>query len=130
MADLVLINASVWTGNPRQARAEAVAMRGDNIYKVGTTREIRRLAGAGTAVVDLEGALVLPGFIDSHTHFLAGGFALKSLEAGTPGAARNSPRGWPPRPEASEKGNGLSTATGTISNGTRRSCPGRSGSTP
>ena len=80
MVDLVLINGSVWTGNPRQARADAVAVRGDKIYKVGTTGEIRALARDGAAVVDLKGALVLPGFIDSHTHFLAGGFALKSLQ--------------------------------------------------
>ena len=80
MVELVLINGSVWTGNLRQARAEAVAVRGDKIYKVGTTGEIRALVRDGAAVIDLEGALVLPGFIDSHTHFLAGGFALKSLQ--------------------------------------------------
>jgi predicted amidohydrolase YtcJ len=79
MVDLVLINGSVWTGNPRQPWAEALAVRGEKIFKVGTTAEIRKLAGEGVTVVDLKGGLVLPGFIDSHTHFLAGGFALKSL---------------------------------------------------
>jgi predicted amidohydrolase YtcJ len=80
MVDLVLINGSVWTGNPRQAWAEAVAVRGEEIFRVGTTAEIRKLAAKGVTLVDLEGGLVLPGFIDSHTHFLAGGFALKSLQ--------------------------------------------------
>jgi predicted amidohydrolase YtcJ len=79
MADLVLINGSVWTGNPAQPWAAAVAVRGEKIFRVGTTAGIRKLAGEGTAVVDLKGGLLLPGFIDAHTHFLAGGFALNSL---------------------------------------------------
>jgi predicted amidohydrolase YtcJ len=80
MADLVLFNAKVWTGNPAQPWAEAVAVRGGTIWQVGTTRDIRELAGGkGTASYDLHGALVLPGFNDAHTHFLAGGFALKSV---------------------------------------------------
>lgn len=80
MVDLVLVNGKVWTGVEAQPWAEAVAVRGEKIYAVGTTAEARRLAGAGTKTVDLGGALVLPGFIDSHTHFLAGGFALKSIQ--------------------------------------------------
>jgi predicted amidohydrolase YtcJ len=80
MVDLVLLNGSVWTGNPRRPWAEAVAVRGEKIFRVGTTAEIRKLGAAGVTLVDLEGGLVLPGFIDSHTHFLAGGFAMKSLQ--------------------------------------------------
>jgi len=79
MADLVLMNARVWTGSPGRPWAEAVAVRGDRIFAVGMTVEVRKLAPAAKSV-DLGGALVLPGFIDSHTHFLAGGFALKSLD--------------------------------------------------
>ncbi|HYA49489.1 MAG TPA: amidohydrolase [Burkholderiales bacterium] len=79
MVDLVLINASVWTGDPQQPWAEAVAVRGERIFRVGRAAECRKLAGEGTAVVDLGGGLVLPGFIDSHTHFLAGGFTLSSV---------------------------------------------------
>jgi len=80
MVDLVLINGTVWTGNPRQPWAEAVAVRGEKIFRVGTTAEVRKLAAGGVAVVDLEGGLLLPGFIDSHTHFLAGGFSLSSVQ--------------------------------------------------
>ncbi|HUT07630.1 MAG TPA: amidohydrolase [Candidatus Latescibacteria bacterium] len=80
MVDLALINAKVWTGDPGRPWTEAVAVRGDKIFAVGTTAEIREMAPSGTKTVDLGGALVLPGFIDSHTHFLAGGFALKSLQ--------------------------------------------------
>src|SRR4030065_2055812 len=78
MADLVLVNRSVWTVNPAQPWAEAVAIDGDRISRVGRTADIKKLAGKKTRVIDLKGALVLPGFIDSHTHFLEGGFSLSS----------------------------------------------------
>jgi predicted amidohydrolase YtcJ len=80
MADLALLNGKVWTGDPGRPWAEAVAVRGDKIFAVGTTAEVRKLASGAANIVDLGGALVLPGFIDSHTHFLAGGFALKSIQ--------------------------------------------------
>ena len=80
MADLVLVNGKVWTGSAARPWAEAVAAQGGRILAVGTTAELRALAGPGTKLVDLGGSLVLPGFIDSHTHFLAGGFALKSIQ--------------------------------------------------
>ncbi|MGZ5488090.1 MAG: amidohydrolase, partial [Candidatus Aminicenantales bacterium] len=80
MVDLVLVNGRVWTGEAGQPWAEAVAVRDGKIFMAGKTSELRPLAGAGTKLVDLGGSLVLPGFIDSHTHFLAGGFALKSIQ--------------------------------------------------
>lgn len=80
MVDLALVNGKVWTGDAAKPWAEAVAARGDRIYAVGTTAEVRALTGPGTRLIDLGGALTLPGFIDSHTHFLAGGFALKSIQ--------------------------------------------------
>ena len=80
MVDFALINGKVWTGAAGVPWAEAVAVRGDRIFAVGTTAEIRRLAPTGTKLVDLGGALVLPGFIDSHTHFLTGGFSLKRIQ--------------------------------------------------
>jgi hypothetical protein len=80
MVDLALLNGKVWTGDPGRPWAEAVAVRGDKIFAVGTTAEVRKLASGAANLVDLGGAPVLPGFIDSHTHFLAGGFALKSIQ--------------------------------------------------
>jgi predicted amidohydrolase YtcJ len=80
MADLVLVNGKVWTGEAARPWAEAVAVRDGKICAVGKTSEVRALAAAGTKLVDCGGSLVLPGFIDSHTHFLAGGFALKSIQ--------------------------------------------------
>jgi len=80
MADLVLLNGSVWTVNPDQPWAEAVAMKGEKILEVGSTAEIKKAVGNKTQVIDLNGDLVLPGFIDSHTHFLDGGFSLLSIQ--------------------------------------------------
>ncbi len=79
MADLILINGKVWTGNPDGPWAEAVAVAGGRIAGVGSSAAVSALAGGGTEIVDLNGGLVLPGFTDSHTHFLNGGFALRSL---------------------------------------------------
>jgi predicted amidohydrolase YtcJ len=80
MIDLILVNGKVWTGDAERPWAEAVAVRGGTILAVGATAEMRKLSPSGMKLVDLGGALLLPGFIDSHVHFLAGGFALKSLD--------------------------------------------------
>jgi predicted amidohydrolase YtcJ len=80
MVDLVLVNGKVWTGDPARPWAQAVAVRDGKIFAVGTAAELRALSPSGAKLVELGGALVLPGFIDSHTHFLAGGFALKSIQ--------------------------------------------------
>ncbi len=79
MADLILSGGRVWTGDSLRPWAEAVAVRGERIVAVGTSEEIGRLAGRDTRVIDLEKDLVLPGFIDSHTHFLDGGSALLNI---------------------------------------------------
>jgi len=80
MVDLVLVNGKVWTGDAARPWAEAVAVRDGKIVAAGTAAELRTLSPSGAKLVDLGGSLVLPGFIDSHTHFLAGGFALKSIQ--------------------------------------------------
>jgi predicted amidohydrolase YtcJ len=80
IADLVFYNGKIWTVNPDKPWAEAVAIRGERILKVGTTEEIKALFDDFTQGVDLKGSFVLPGFIDSHTHFLDGGFALSSIQ--------------------------------------------------
>ncbi len=80
MIDLALINGRVWTGDPAAPWAGAVAVRGTRIVAVGSTAEVRGLAGPGTNSVDLEGRLVLPGFTDAHTHFLDGGLSLRRVD--------------------------------------------------
>lgn len=70
----------VWTINPDHPWAEAIAISGENILAVGTSKSIQKLEGTATKSIDLHGAFVLPGFIDCHTHFLNGGFSLSSIQ--------------------------------------------------
>src|SRR5215213_1316177 len=79
-ADLVIINARVSTLDAAKPSAEAVAVHGNRITHVGTSAEVRALAGPKTRVIDAKGALVLPGFNDAHVHFLSGGFQLSSVD--------------------------------------------------
>ena len=67
-ADLVLLNGRVYTVDGATPWAEAVAIRGDRIIAVGSTDDIRALAGPGARQIDLEGAFVAPGFNDAHVH--------------------------------------------------------------
>jgi len=71
-ADRIFINGKVWTGDDAQPTAQAMAISGDKIVAVGTTAEIRALASDETEVIDLKNRRVVPGFQDSHTHFLMG----------------------------------------------------------
>ena len=80
MADLVFHNGVIWTVNPNQPWAEALAIKGNKILKVGSTLEMERITGDTTKVISLDGALVLPGFIDCHTHFIDGGFSLSDVQ--------------------------------------------------
>ncbi|MEO5904231.1 MAG: amidohydrolase [Gemmatimonadaceae bacterium] len=79
---LAIVNAKVWTANPRQPWASGIAVAGDRITIVGSSAEVTKLAAAnaGARVIDAHGGLVAPGFIDSHVHFLAGGFNLSSVQ--------------------------------------------------
>jgi predicted amidohydrolase YtcJ len=79
-ADLVLLNARVWTGEREMPSAEAVAVRGNRIVKVGKRQDVEPLIRKGhTRVLDLKDRLVLPGFIDNHTHFAQAGRLLLGL---------------------------------------------------
>ncbi len=75
-ADLILTGAKIWTGNPAQPEASALAVAGERIVAVGSDAEIRALAGPATTIIDGNGRRVVAGFIDDHTHFLDGGFEL------------------------------------------------------
>src|SRR5947209_3497465 len=82
-ASLILVNGKVWTENPSQPIAQAVALDGSRILAVGDNAAVRKLAGPNTRVIDLTGRLLLPGFNDSHVHFLGGGGSLISVHLGT-----------------------------------------------
>jgi len=80
MADLVLFNGQVWTIDPDLPEVSALAISHNRILATGRNSEIKKLIGPETKVIDLKGAFILPGFIDAHTHFLTGGFALQSVK--------------------------------------------------
>ncbi|MEO5579617.1 MAG: amidohydrolase [Gemmatimonadaceae bacterium] len=79
---LAIVNARVWTGNARQPWADAVAIAGDRIVVVGSSAEVSKLMrpAPGARVIDAKGSMVTPGFIDSHVHFIDGGFRLSSVQ--------------------------------------------------
>jgi predicted amidohydrolase YtcJ len=68
-ADLVLINGRVVTLDPARPEAQAIAIRDDRIYFVGSTAGAKERIGPSTEVIDLKGQLAIPGFIESHGHF-------------------------------------------------------------
>ena len=68
-ADVVLTNARIVTVEDAQPEARAVAVRGDRIQALGSSEEIKRYVGPATEVIDVQGQLVIPGFIEGHGHF-------------------------------------------------------------
>jgi len=82
--DLVLVNGKVVTVDPLDTIAEAVAVRDGRIMKVGSTAEIKSLARSRTRVIDVEGKLVLPGFIDSHEHCIRRGLQADWVNCASP----------------------------------------------
>ncbi len=70
-ADLVLINGKIVTVDPDHPEAQALAISGDTIAAVGATADIEEYIGPDTEVVDLEGRLAIPGFIEGHGHFFS-----------------------------------------------------------
>lgn len=75
-AQTVVLNAKIYTLNPRQPWAEAIAIRAGKIVAVGTEKEITAFRGPATKVIDAQGRLILPGFTDCHIHFLDGSLSL------------------------------------------------------
>ncbi len=82
-ADLVLTGGRVVTVDEAGTEAEAVAVRGAEILAVGTIEEIAEYIGDDTEVVELNGRLAVPGFIEGHGHFLGLGNALSVLDLTT-----------------------------------------------
>jgi predicted amidohydrolase YtcJ len=78
-ADLV-VYGRVWTGDSAQPWAGAIAVSGDRILEVGDSASIAKQVGSNTRVIANGKALVTPGFMDGHTHFVDGGFQLASVD--------------------------------------------------
>ena len=78
-ADLVLTNGRIVTVDEGRPEAEAIAVSKDRIQALGTAAEIKPLIGPNTQVIDLQGRLAIPGFIESHGHFTGVGGAQLQL---------------------------------------------------
>lgn len=79
-ADLIITNARVYTVNPQQKWAEALAIRADKIVAVGDRKQIEALRGPATKVIDAHQRLLLPGFTDCHIHFMDGSLGLTRVD--------------------------------------------------
>ena len=79
-ADLVLMNGKIVTVDESKPEAEAIAVRGETIVAVGSNQDIKPYISDTTEMIDLEGKLALPGFIDSHGHFTSIGQAKLGLD--------------------------------------------------
>lgn len=79
-ADSIVVNGIIWTGNANQPIAESFAIVADTIAAIGTNDEIAKWKGERTQTIDAQGQFITPGFIDSHVHFLTGGFRLSSVQ--------------------------------------------------
>src|SRR5688500_18983028 len=78
--DLIVHNAVVFTSESNGKTAEAVAVRANQVLKVGSNREIPRLQRPQTIMVDAKGGTVLPGFNDAHLHLIEGGLQLLGVD--------------------------------------------------
>ncbi len=78
--DTIFTGGNIWTGVAGAPRAQALAVRHAEILRVGSDQEVLALKGPDTKVVPLKGRLVVPGFIDNHTHFIPGGRQLTSVD--------------------------------------------------
>jgi predicted amidohydrolase YtcJ len=83
---VVLLDGKIWTGEHGQGASssggftQAVAIAGGRILDVGTDAQVEAYVGRHTEVIRLGGRLVVPGFIDSHAHFVEGGFQLLEVD--------------------------------------------------
>lgn len=80
LVDLIVFNGKVYTADASGSMAEAVAVRGNQILRVGSNREVNRLRRPQTVVVDARGAAVVPGFNDASARFIDGGVALDEVD--------------------------------------------------
>jgi hypothetical protein len=81
-ADIVITQAKVFTADPVQPTADAVAVRGRQIVFVGSTAAAKAWCGSTTRVIDAQQCTLMPGFIDSHFHLLWGSLKLRDLQVG------------------------------------------------
>ncbi|MEN8191379.1 MAG: amidohydrolase [Bacteroidota bacterium] len=79
-ADIVFVNGNIATLNDTIPDAEAIAIKNDTIQSVGSNLEIEKLIGENTEIIDLNGKFVMPGFVESHAHFMSLGNSMMILD--------------------------------------------------
>ncbi len=79
-AEMAVINGKVFTVSEKNPEVQAVAVKDGKILALGTDEEIKKHIGPSTRVLDVEGKLVVPGFIDAHCHLNYGGSTLSMLD--------------------------------------------------
>jgi predicted amidohydrolase YtcJ len=83
-ADLILVNGKVVSVDSEETVAEAVAVKGGRILKVGSSQEVEAIAMSSAKIIDLTGRTVLPGFVDSHEHVMRRGMMLDWVNCKSP----------------------------------------------
>ncbi|MDH3748825.1 MAG: amidohydrolase [Gammaproteobacteria bacterium] len=79
-ATLVITDARVWTGDSALPWAEAVAVNEERIVAVGNSDDVAAFIGPDTKIISAMGSMLVPGFIDTHVHFVDGGSSLASVQ--------------------------------------------------
>jgi len=79
-ADMIVVNAKVWTGDAARPEASALAVRDSRFVEVGDEQTVRRRLGPQTRLVDAGGRRIVPGLIDAHVHLIQGGLHLSRLD--------------------------------------------------
>ena len=103
-ADLIVRNAKIWTVDESHPSAQAVAVLGERIVAVGSNEEIEAWRGLHTRVIDAAGKVLLPGFNDSHVHFVDGGLALDRVPLNDATSAEEFARRIAERAKVTQKG--------------------------
>ncbi|WP_428672278.1 amidohydrolase, partial [Roseibium sp.] len=82
-SDWALINGKIYTVNPDQPWASAIVVEDNRITYVGDAEGLKDQIGIATEVVDLEGKMVVPGFVEGHFHVVAGGIVAQGVDLQT-----------------------------------------------
>lgn len=79
---IAIVNARIWTGDPRRPWADGLLADGARLALVGSSAEVRKATKPGVRVIDAAGRFVVPGLNDAHVHIVEGGFRLASAQVG------------------------------------------------
>lgn len=79
-ADVIFQGGTIYTVDETQATVEAVAVRGNIIIAIGTAKELEKYKGEQTKLIDLQGRIMTPGFIEGHAHIMGVGYNELNLD--------------------------------------------------